>query len=270
MSEGAEHKKPRTRSPAYPSMDLREAVEKIAIVYRHEKRHPVPVAVVARHCDYSDLKSSSSMRFIAAIKQYGLVAEEGSGEDRKVRVSDLALDILLADSPDSPKRLASLRSAALMPEVYKKIWAHFHGNLPSDATIREFLIRSLDFNDTVVNLLIKKFRSTIAYGGLLEGERPDMELASDDLNEADDGANAPSTNPPNAQGSQSPSKTEPHAAPVQPGTAEERMTLDEGPVTLWWPEHLSPESFADFEYWFNGIMRRARRKAGISPTQDAS
>ncbi|HTM54488.1 MAG TPA: hypothetical protein VL175_10695 [Pirellulales bacterium] len=49
------------------------------------------------------------------------------------------------------------------------------------------------------------------------------------------------------------------------GAALERMTLDEGPVKLEWPSELSPESVAEFEYWLAGLVKRAKRKAGIDP-----
>lgn len=43
----------------------------------------------------------------------------------------------------------------------------------------------------------------------------------------------------------------------------ERATLDEGPVVLQWPSTISKESFEELEYWLQGVIRRARRKAGI-------
>jgi hypothetical protein len=47
--------------------------------------------------------------------------------------------------------------------------------------------------------------------------------------------------------------------------ANERMTLDEGPVMLQWPVELKKESVEELEYWLKGVLRRARRKAGLSP-----
>lgn len=42
-----------------------------------------------------------------------------------------------------------------------------------------------------------------------------------------------------------------------------RTILDEGPVRLEWPDNLSPESFEEFNYWIQGILNRAQRKAGL-------
>lgn len=47
------------------------------------------------------------------------------------------------------------------------------------------------------------------------------------------------------------------------GIREDKASLDEGEVVLIWPDKLSPDSVADFEYWVNGIIRRAKRRAGV-------
>lgn len=169
MSDEPNRKK-RHRSPAYPSLSLGEAIEKIGVLYDKEKRHPVPVAVAASHFGY-DIKSSSALRAIAALKHFGLATEMGASDDRKIKVSDLALDILLSESSASPKRIAALKKAAMLPEVFAKTWEHYKGDLPSDATLKEYLIRSLDFNDSVVGLLINKFRSTLALAKITTADK---------------------------------------------------------------------------------------------------
>ena len=55
----------------------------------------------------------------------------------------------------------------------------------------------------------------------------------------------------------------PHDEDLLPGAVEVRYVLDEGPVSLRWPDELSPESVEEFEYWVEGLIRRARRKAGL-------
>lgn len=54
----------------------------------------------------------------------------------------------------------------------------------------------------------------------------------------------------------------------KPGFALERSTLDEGAVVLQWPDTLSAESVKDFEYWIQGVLRRAKRKAGIPDSKN--
>lgn len=48
---------------------------------------------------------------------------------------------------------------------------------------------------------------------------------------------------------------------------EERFTLDEGPVTVRWPNKISADSYHDLEHHMKGLLARARRKAGIKPKE---
>lgn len=162
-------RKKQHRSPAYPAIGLAKAVGYIDTIYKHEKRSAAPVGVVAEHCG-TDITSSKGLRIIAALKQYGLVVEIGTGDDRQVRLSDRALDIQLAESTDSPERKKALSDAALAPPTHKKIWENFQGNLPSDATLQSYLLRTLDFNDTYVERFIKQFRATLAFAKVTEGD----------------------------------------------------------------------------------------------------
>lgn len=55
--------------------------------------------------------------------------------------------------------------------------------------------------------------------------------------------------------------------PPKDGMREDKASLDEGEVILHWPETLSADSVTDFEYWVKGIIKRAKRRAGISDTE---
>lgn len=183
----ADRKKRQHRSPAYPSMTLEAALKHAATIYKHEKRSAAPVAVVAEHCG-TDIKSSKGLRLIAALKQFGLVKEEGSGDDRQVRLSERALDYLLADNDDGIR--AALQAAALAPPIHKKIWETYPNGLPSDATLKSYLIRTLDFNDAYVDGFIKKLRATLAFAELVKSDKIDQ---GEDEGEDDEGAHAMDT-----------------------------------------------------------------------------
>lgn len=180
----ADRKKPH-RSPAYPIYNLEKALEYVATIYKHEKRTAVPVAVIADHCG-TDIKSSKGLRLISALKQFGLVIEIGSGDDRQVKLSDRALDIVLAESEDSPERLKAISDAALSPPTHRKVWDHFRGELPSDATLQSYLLRSLDFNDAYVKGFIKQFHATLAFAKVTKGDIiPGVDSEPEDLGDDD-------------------------------------------------------------------------------------
>jgi hypothetical protein len=187
MADTEADRKKAHRSPAYPGFGLEAAIGYGETIYKHEKRSAAPVAVVAQHCG-TDIKSSKGLRIIAALKQYGLVVEIGGGDDRQVRLSERALDILLSELGSNERRSA-IAQAALGPAIHSKIWSHFEGKLPSDATLRSYLLRQLAFNDTYVDAFIKQFRATLDFASLGEsdiigGDPNDQEESQEDAQEA--------------------------------------------------------------------------------------
>lgn len=174
MAEQKTRKTTRVRSPAYPAFDLEAAVGHAQAIYDRERRHSAPVAVAAGHCGTA-LTSSLGLRLISGLKQFGLVVEEGRSADRQIRLSDRALDILLAESTDSPERIEAVRQAALDPKIHKQLWEHYAGNLPSDESMRVYLIRKLEFNDKKVDRFIRQFRATLAFAGLTQSDMVDAE-----------------------------------------------------------------------------------------------
>jgi hypothetical protein len=300
-------------------VNLQAAVRYATVIYEKEKRSSVPTSIIAKHCG-TNIKSSKGLRLLATFSQFGLIESTGEGEDRHIRLSSRALDIIVSAGQNDPKRRKAIAEAALHPKVHKTIWDHYHGSLPSDDALRVFLIRELEFQDDKVPQLIKEFRSTLTFAGLLEDDKIDD---SDGLEDADNGESSPNIgdyvqwtsrgvdqfpeprvvagisddgshafvegNPEGIPMSELTLQDTPNAAPPLPpktvatppvnrffnpqlyaerdksGMAEERKTLDEGPAMLSWPDTLSKESVEEFEYWLKGVVRRARRKAGMSP-----
>ena len=168
------------RSPAYPNLTLSDAVQMVRTIYREEGRHMIPVEVIVQHGGYKNLKSSSALRLLGALGHYGLVVEEGRGDDRQMRLSDRSLDIVLAESEDSDQFRSALLEAVREPWVHQQIIQEYPEQLPSDGTLRSFLIRTLDFNDSQVDLFIKKFRDSVGYAGLYQDDINEEEQGSDD------------------------------------------------------------------------------------------
>ena len=110
-------KRNRTRSPSYPYLALPAALEKAAVLWQAEGRHAVAVNLAMQHWGYKE-ESSTGYSCIAALKKFGLVDHEGMGETRQVRLSGLALSILLDKDPGfarTPGRPAHRRARAAHP-----------------------------------------------------------------------------------------------------------------------------------------------------------
>lgn len=157
--------KTKHRSPAYPFVSLKKAIERAGEFYEKEHRHAAPITSAAKHWGYGE-KSSGGIQTISALKQFGLLGDDGSGNARSVKLTDAALAILLDEVKDSPERAAAVKRAALRPKLYADMFAQWGVQLPSDETIRTFLRRDKGFNDDVLTGVIKNYKETLHYAKL--------------------------------------------------------------------------------------------------------
>src|SRR5437870_4860818 len=142
QAELVEFKKTRDRSPSFPFISLEAALRRAHEFYAHERRSAAPYEVAANHWGYS-ASSSGAVQTVAALKQYGLMADEGSGKLRKVKLTELALRILLDTRDDSTERTKYIRQAARTPPIVQGIYEKWEGTLPSDASLNHFLVLEL-------------------------------------------------------------------------------------------------------------------------------
>ena len=161
-------KRSRTRSPSYPYLDLPAALEKVTVLWNVEGRHPTAVSVVMQHWGYKE-ESSTGYSCVAALKKFGLVDHDGMGETRQIRLSALALAILLDRDPASADRRDALRRAALNPRIHTELWERYGADLPSDQTLRRFLVIERNFNEASVDELLAEYKATVAFAGLGRG-----------------------------------------------------------------------------------------------------
>lgn len=154
------------RGPSYPAIDLKTAVERARQFWDHEKRSAAPIAAAAKHWGYSE--SSSSVRvLVAALLYYGLLEDAGSGEGRTVKLSGRGLDIVLDEQPGFPMRTRALREALRAPKINQEVLSKWPPHeLPSNPTLRYFLLREKGFNDGAVDGYIETLRASVKFAGL--------------------------------------------------------------------------------------------------------
>lgn len=142
----------RVRSPNYPAISLREAIDKVAALYKSIHIHPGPREVIAKGMGYASL-NGSSMTAISALNKYGLL--EGRGDE--IKVSDRAMRIL---HPESEKeRVLAIKSAALDPHLFAELDERFTGTAPNDELLRNYLLRR-NFSSVAVSQVILSYRET--------------------------------------------------------------------------------------------------------------
>ena len=166
------------RSPNYPGVSLDVAIRRAAELYAKERQHPAPVTTVAKHWNYKSFNGPASVA-LAALKKFGLLEDEGSGDARRARVSDTAVDILA--NPDEERKRAAILEAALRPEIHREMWELYGPRLPSDATLQWELTRSRGFTETGATEFIKEYKATLDFARLEDaGPVAQVQAADDD------------------------------------------------------------------------------------------
>ncbi|HEX6903114.1 MAG TPA: hypothetical protein VF789_25575 [Thermoanaerobaculia bacterium] len=155
------------RSPSFPFISLPEALERARAFFDREHRHETEPEVAVRHWGYSP-RSSGGNQTLAALRAFGLLEMVGEG---KVRLTERAVRILLDEREESPEREQLLRQAALSPALHARIWERYKGVLPSDATLRLYLVADEGFNERSVDEFIAELKETLEYAGI-EAPKP--------------------------------------------------------------------------------------------------
>lgn len=158
----------RSRSPNYPGTDLAQAIERAHTLYKAEGKHATPGDAILGHWGYKP-KSGPGWSLFSALKKFGLLLDQGGRGNRKARLSDEALAIILDDRKDSSERLRLIQEAALKPPLHNTLWYEYGGSLPSDANLRFKLLREHGFTESGVKEFIPQFKSTVAFAQLLDG-----------------------------------------------------------------------------------------------------
>jgi hypothetical protein len=175
-----ERRSRRERSPNYPGISLRKAVDRARELYNAERRHPAPVEAVAAAWGYRNAGSGSATVTVGALKKFGLLDEQRTSGGRILRLSDLAVEVLLNPEPGE-----ALRSAALLPALHREMWDKYGAELPSDRNLRYHLMKR-GFTESGVMDFLKVYRETVAFAGLaVTDERRDDQGSEDEA--LDDG-----------------------------------------------------------------------------------
>ena len=91
-------KRKRTRSPAFPFINLETALRHAKEFYGEQQHHAAPVKVAVKLWSYGE-KSSGGLQTTAALVSFGLLSDVGMGFHRRVSLTPLAQKIIL--NPDA-------------------------------------------------------------------------------------------------------------------------------------------------------------------------
>lgn len=298
-------KKERHRSPNYPAVGLREAVERLRKLYVADGKAGAPPKLAAVHIGFAK-PHGQAMSVLAALKRFGLIAE-GSG---RIAPTQAAIEILNLPEKD-PRRLATIREAALGPPIYRELVEnHRSTGLPQRDVLESELITYRNFNPKAVKGFVTDFLDTIEYAGVSVEDAVDSEHAdkpatqlkvgdfvqwvsqgSDQFQQlkrvtelSDDGEFAfiegENTGFPVDQlEAGQPPATPPHTPPARPparrrqseGERDMRQdvfSLDNGgEVTISWPVPLTQDMVTDIKDWLKIVERKIARSTEPKETE---
>lgn len=286
--------------PFIPLGKALEKAEALRVAEGGRPKHFSPRAAIAKAWDMGE-KTGPTKQTIAALGYFGLFEFEGSGEDRAARLTDTALKILLDKQPVSPERDALIQKVALTPAIHKELWEKWGADLPSDPTLETFLVRDRNFSEDGAVDLMEAYKETIKFAKLGQSAiiplkedppRPEIEVG-DWIQATVNGAdvfesprrvrrifNHNGKKWVQVEGTES-------GIPMEQTTLQKKQTvpdptvpirniyddakhsivrkevfaLDEGDVTLTFPDDLSVDSYNDLEGYLKLFLSKAKRRA---------
>lgn len=206
----------------YPAFPLPKAVEMAAQLEAKDGFNPIPVAIAIDHLGYSPT-SSTGLRAVACLLHFNLMEEDGSGDSRRVRLSELGKTIVLHPEDDSRERRKAVKEAVLSPKLYGAIWDRWGAELPSDKSLEYYLVRDFEFNRNSVRGFIRDLKESFSYAGLGGG----------DVHYADTAAPAESESPPPVVAPPTVATASAATAPAMPALVASDPSVQVVPIPLF-------------------------------------
>ncbi len=144
------------RSPNYPQLGIKQAIERIQKIYEKEHTHSVPAQAAAEALGYKSL-SGTAKAVLSALRKFGLASASNEG----YKVTNDAITILELPE-DDPERKATIRRLGLRPAAFKQLFEKYGATLPSDGTIRHFLIQN-GYQSDGANQVIRFYKETLDF-----------------------------------------------------------------------------------------------------------
>lgn len=162
----------RFRSPPYPAIGLAKAIERAKQLHKSALHHAVNVPVLAEAWNYT-VKSGNLWAAAAALLQFGLLTDEGTGAKRKFQLTEPAIRIIRDTDPSSVKRQEAIRRAALLPMIQRELWDRY-GSCEgiSDTVLRNYLTLDrrdegkAEYSENAADEVIRSYKETISFAGL--------------------------------------------------------------------------------------------------------
>ncbi|MGB8772312.1 MAG: hypothetical protein WCC92_22070 [Candidatus Korobacteraceae bacterium] len=264
-----QEKKKRHRSPNYPAVGLKEAIDRLKKFVSTDGKAGATPDMAAKHIGFASAHGWAHS-VLSALKKFGLVEDS----DGRVVPTQRALEIISLPEKDE-RRLVAIRQAAGLPPVYAQLIEQYKGiGLPSDETLEGELKAYKGFNPNTVKDFLRDFKETLEFAGL-----SDFSVLGSDAKAGNDVEGSPTGALAEVGTEEAPAEASNPliAAPTIMGAVrgggsatvrQDVFSLVEGTVTIQWPTPLSMESIQDLKDWLKIVERKISRST-IPETQES-
>ena len=156
------------RSPSFPFITLTRAVERTRELYAAAKRHDMRLGDAAAAMNYG-AKSSGAIQTLAALISYGFVEDNGTGEARKFRVSDLGFKVLEDQRPGAREK--ALADAAVSPKLIAEYAEKWGKDRPADGICISELRIDRGFTEDGANSFLRVFDDAMDYAKVADSDK---------------------------------------------------------------------------------------------------
>jgi hypothetical protein len=160
------------RSPSYPSVSLVVALQKAKFFHDSLGQADTGLKESMECWGYSS-RSGIGHRLIAAMTSFGLFDVIGNSADRRLKLSDAALDGLFCTDNIADRKSSAIRQFVLNPRIYRTLWERWGYDMPDYDELEQYLVSDLGFNRKVVAKFLSGYLASIELArehGLGNGE----------------------------------------------------------------------------------------------------
>ena len=259
------NKVPRERSPAYPFISLRGAVERLARFEAMFGRHPVPADKVGLAWKMKE-KSSQAFQTLAALKSFGLIDYKGANKDRVAMLTEAGRNYLRAQQEDVKAEI--LKACAFRPKAISTYWQRWGADRPIDTICMDQMVLKDGFTLSAANTFLKVYDETVTFSKLADG---DSIHGIDEAEDEDDSENTEmqSTHTTSTPASAGQPRMPKAAMPDIPSTQsaifiDDKYDLGDGRAfILRWPANFSKEELEEVEAWLMLMQKKIKRSVQL-------
>jgi hypothetical protein len=201
----------RDRSPNFPCVPLKTAVERLVAFEKYFGRHPAPIGKIGLSWGLKE-NSDQASQVVSAMRYYGLIDYQGNPPVRQAVIAEPGRLYLRAQQESIKQQV--LAKAALTPRMINKFWGVWGADRPPDPIAIDDLTLHNGFSERGAPLFLKIYDATIAFAGLAHPGKTESDSA-EATDDGDELATAEIDDPPK------PLADRPSPSPVKEATVME-------------------------------------------------